>query len=137
MLASKLEEKQVNLHNNWKMSKKKTVIKRNKIKKRIRKVVFGTKDKPRLTVFRSNKEIYAQLIDDSISKTIVAASSKDKDLKLKTTNKIEVSKIVGDSIGKKAIKAGIKNISFDRNGYLYHGRVKSLAEGAREAGLNF
>ena len=137
MLASKLEEKQVNLHNNWKMSKKKTVIKRNKIKKRIRKVVFGTKDKPRLTVFRSNKEIYAQLIDDSISKTIVAASSKDKDLKLKTTNKIEVSKIFGDSIGKKAIKAGIKNISFDRNGYLYHGRVKSLAEGAREAGLNF
>ena len=137
MLASKLEEKQVNLHNNWKMSKKKTVIKRNKIKKRIRKVVFGTKDKPRLTVFRSNKEIYAQLIDDSVSKTIVAASSKDKDLKLKTTNKIEVSKIVGDSIGKKAIKAGIKNISFDRNGYLYHGRVKSLAEGAREAGLNF
>ena len=116
---------------------KKTVVKRNKIKKRIRKVVFGTKDKPRLTVFRSNKEIYAQLIDDSVSKTIVAASSKDKDLKLKTNNKIEVSKIVGDSIGKKAIKAGIKNISFDRNGYLYHGRVKSLAEGAREAGLNF
>ena len=116
---------------------KKTLIKRNKIKKRIRKVVFGTKDKPRLTVFRSNKEIYAQLIDDSVSKTIVAASSKDKDLKLKTTNKIEVSKIVGDAIGKKAIKVGIKNISFDRNGYLYHGRVKSLAEGAREAGLNF
>ena len=136
MLVSKLEEKQVNLHNNWKMSKK-TIIKRNKIKKRIRKVVFGTNDKPRLTVFRSNKEIYAQLIDDSISKTIVAASSKDKDLKLKTSNKIEVSKIVGDSIGKKAIKAGIKNISFDRNGYLYHGRVKSLADGAREAGLNF
>ena len=116
---------------------KKTVIKRNKIKKRIRKVVFGTKDKPRLTVFRSNKEIYAQLIDDSNSKTIVSASSKDKDLKLKTTNKIEVSKIVGDSIGKKAIKAGIKKVSFDRNGYLYHGRVKSLADGAREAGLNF
>ena len=136
MSVSKLEEKQVNLHNNWKMSKK-TIIKRNKIKKRIRKVVFGTNDKPRLTVFRSNKEIYAQLIDDSISKTIVAASSKDKDLKLKTTNKIEVSKIVGDSIGKKAIKAGIKNISFDRNGYLYHGRIKSLADGAREAGLNF
>ena len=67
---------------------KKTLIKRNKIKKRIRKVVFGTKDKPRLTVFRSNKEIYAQLIDDSVSKTIVAASSKDKDLKLKTNNKI-------------------------------------------------
>ena len=116
---------------------KKTKLKRNKIKKRIRKIVFGTKDQPRLTVFRSNKEIYAQVIDDSSSKTIVSASSKDKDLKLKTSNKTEVSKIVGDSIGKKAIKAGIKKVSFDRNGYLYHGRVKSLAEGAREAGLNF
>ena len=136
MLANKLEEKQVNLHNYWKMSKK-TTLKRNKIKKRIRKIVFGTKDQPRLTVFRSNKEIYAQIIDDSSSKTIASASSKDKDLKLKTSNKTEVSKIVGDSIGKKAIKAGIKKVSFDRNGYLYHGRVKSLADGAREAGLNF
>jgi len=136
MLANKLEEKQVNLHNFWKMSKK-TTLKRNKIKKRIRKIVFGTKDQPRLTVFRSNKEIYAQIIDDSSSKTIASASSKDKDLKLKTSNKTEVSKIVGDSIGKKAIKAGIKKVSFDRNGYLYHGRVKSLADGAREAGLNF
>ena len=86
----------------------KTALKRIKIKKRIRKVVFGSSTKPRLTVYRSNKEIYAQLIDDTNSKTIVAASSKDKDLKIKTTNKIEVSKIVGDSIGKKAIKAGIK-----------------------------
>ena len=116
---------------------KKTILKRVKIKKRIRKVVFGTNDKPRLTVFRSNKEIYAQIIDDTSSKTIVASSSKDKDLKLKTTNKIEVSKIVGDSIAKKALKAGVKNVSFDRNGYLYHGRVKSLADGAREGGLNF
>ena len=115
----------------------KTALKRIKIKKRIRKVVYGSSTKPRLTVYRSNKEIYAQLIDDTNSKTIVAASSKDKDLKLKTTNKIEVSKIVGDSIGKKAIKAGIKEVSFDRNGYLYHGRVKSLAEGAREGGLKF
>ena len=115
----------------------KTALKRIKIKKRIRKVVYGSSSKPRLTVYRSNKEIYAQLIDDTNSKTIVAASSKDKDLKIKTTNKIEVSKIVGDSIGKKAVKAGIKEVSFDRNGYLYHGRVKSLAEGARAAGLNF
>ena len=136
MLANKLEEKQVNLHNYWKMSKK-NKLKRNKIKKRIRKIVFGTKDQPRLTVFRSNKEIYAQIIDDSSSKTIASASSKDKDLKLKTSNKTEVSKIVGDSIGKKAIKAGIKKVSFDRNGYLYHGRVKALAEGAREGGLKF
>ncbi len=116
---------------------KKTILKRVKIKKRIRKVVFGTNDKPRLTVFRSNKEIYAQIIDDTSSKTIVASSSRDKDLKLKTADKIEVSKIVGDSIAKKALKAGVKNVSFDRNGYLYHGRVKSLADGAREAGLNF
>ena len=116
---------------------KKTTLKRNKIKKRIRKVVFGSKDKPRLSVFRSNKQIYAQIIDDVNSSTIVAASSVDKDLKLKTTNKIEISKIVGDSIAKKAIKAGVKKVSFDRNGYLYHGRVKSLADGAREAGLNF
>ena len=136
MLVNKFEEKQVNLHNKTKMTKK-TTLKRNKIKKRIRKIVFGTKDKPRLTVFRSNKEIYAQIIDDVSANTIVAASSTDKDLKLKTTNKTEISKIVGDSIGKKALKAGIKKISFDRNGYLYHGRVKSLAEGAREAGLNF
>jgi len=136
MLANKLEEKQVNLHNFWKMSKK-TTLKRNKIKKRIRKIVFGTKDQPRLTVFRSNKEIYAQIINDVDKKTLVASSSKDKELKIKTTNKIEISKIVGNSIGQKAIKAGIKSVSFDRNGYLYHGRVKSLAEGAREAGLKF
>ena len=112
-------------------------FKRKKIKKRIRKVVFGSANKPRLSVYRSNKEIYAQIIDDNSSATLVSASSKDKDLKLKTTNKIEVSKIVGKSIGEKAVKAGITTISFDRNGYLYHGRVKSLAEGAREAGLKF
>lgn len=110
---------------------------RTRIKNRIRKIVSGTEAQPRLSVFRSNKEIYAQIIDDVTANTIVSASSTDKDLKLKTTNKTEISKIVGDSIGKKALKAGIKKISFDRNGYLYHGRVKSLAEGAREAGLNF
>ena len=90
-----------------------------------------------LSVYRSNKEIYAQIINDVDKKTLVAASSKDKELKIETTNKIEISKIVGNSIGQKAIKAGIKSVSFDRNGYLYHGRVKSLAEGAREAGLKF
>ena len=88
-------------------------------------------------MYRSNKEIYAQIINDVDKKTLVAASSKDKELKIETTNKIEISKIVGNSIGQKAIKAGIKSVSFDRNGYLYHGRVKSLAEGAREAGLKF
>ena len=110
--------------------------KRNKIKKRIRKVVFGTPERPRLTVFRSNKAIYAQIINDREEKTLVSASSIDKDIKLSSNNKTEVAKQVGVSIGNKALKAGIKVVSFDRNGYLYHGRVKSLADGAREAGLN-
>ena len=112
-------------------------IKRNKIKKRIRKVVFGTSEKPRMTVFRSNKAIYAQLINDKDEKTLLSASSFDKDIKLESNNKTEIAKQVGISIGTKAVKAGIKSVSFDRNGYLYHGRVKSLADGAREAGLNF
>ena len=110
--------------------------KRNKIKKRIRKVVFGTSERPRMTVFRSNKAIYAQIINDKEEKTLVSASSTDKDLKLNSNNKSEIAKQVGVLIGNKAIKAGIKSVSFDRNGYLYHGRVKSLADGAREAGLN-
>ena len=110
--------------------------KRNKIKKRIRKVVFGTPERPRMTVFRSNKAIYAQIINDKEEKTLVSASSIDKDLKLSSNNKTEVAKQVGVSIANKALKAGIKAVSFDRNGYLYHGRVKSLADGAREAGLN-
>ena len=112
-------------------------IKRNKIKKRIRKVVFGTSEKPRMTVFRSNKAIYTQLINDKEEKTLLSASSFDKDIKLESNNKTEIAKQVGISIGTKAVKAGIKSVSFDRNGYLYHGRVKSLADGAREAGLNF
>ena len=112
-------------------------IKRNKIKKRIRKVVFGTSEKPRMTVFRSNKAIYAQLINDKDEKTLLSASSFDKDIKSASNSKTEIAKQVGISIGTKAVKAGIKSVSFDRNGYLYHGRVKSLADGAREAGLNF
>ena len=112
-------------------------IKRNKIKKRIRKVVFGTSEKPRMTVFRSNKAIYAQVIDDKDEKTLVSASSYDKDIKLASNNKTEVAKQVGVSIGTKAVKAGIKSVSFDRNGYLYHGRVKALADSARESGLKF
>ena len=110
--------------------------KRNKIKKRIRKVVFGTSERPRMTVFRSNKAIYVQIINDKEEKTIVSASSADKDLKLTSNNKTEIAKQVGVLVGNKAIKAGIKSVSFDRNGYLYQGRVKSLADGAREAGLN-
>ena len=115
----------------------KSDAKRSKIKKRIRRIVFGSQERPRLSVFRSNKEIYAQVINDVDQKTLVAASSKDKDLKIETTDKIEISKLVGMSVGKKALEAGNKSVSFDRNGYIYHGRIKSLAEGAREAGLKF
>jgi large subunit ribosomal protein L18 len=109
---------------------------RNKIKKRIRKDITGTQSRPRLAVFRSNKEIYAQIVDDVEGKTLVAASSRDKDV---TTdgNKIEKAALVGKTLAERALKAGIDTISFDRGGYLYHGRVKSLADGAREAGLKF
>jgi len=109
---------------------------RIRIKRRIRKIVTGTAVQPRLAVFRSNKEIYAQVIDDVTGNTISAASSRDKDIDSKGT-KIEVAVLVGKSVAEKAIKAGVKTIAFDRGGYLYHGRVKSLAEGAREAGLKF
>ena len=110
---------------------------RDRIKKRIRKVVKGTTSSPRLSVFRSNSEIYAQIIDDLTGNTIVTASSRDKDLKDAKGNKSEVSKLVGKSIADKAKAKGIETIVFDRGGYLYHGRVKSLAEGAREGGLKF
>ena len=110
---------------------------RIRIKNRIRKVVSGTETRPRLSVFRSNKEIYAQIVDDVNGKTISAASSRDKDISSAKGNKSEVATLVGKSVAEKAIKAGVSTISFDRGGYLYHGRVKSLAEGAREAGLKF
>ena len=109
---------------------------RQRIKFRIKKIVSGTAQKPRLVVFRSNSEIYAQVIDDTKGVTLVAASSRDKDLKA-TGTKTEKAKQVGQAIAKKALAAGIESISFDRGGYLYHGRVKSLAEGAREGGLKF
>ena len=110
---------------------------RQRIKSRIRKTVTGTIAQPRLAVYRSNKEIYAQLINDVTGETIAAASSRDKDLSTTKGTKTEVATLVGKSIGEKALKAGVSNITFDRGGYLYHGRVKSLAEGAREAGLKF
>jgi len=109
---------------------------RRRIKHRIRKIVSGTNTKPRLSVFRSNKEINAQLIDDLTGTTLVSVSSRDKGLKAKGT-KSEVATAVGKSLAEKASKAGIEAVAFDRNGYLYHGRVKALAEGAREAGLKF
>ncbi|WP_103070992.1 50S ribosomal protein L18 [Aquimarina sediminis] len=110
---------------------------RLKIRKRIRGSVNGTEQRPRLSVFRSNKEIYAQIIDDVTGKTIGAASSRDKDIASATGNKIEKANLVGKALAEKAKKAGIEAVSFDRGGYLYHGRVKSLADGAREAGLKF
>lgn len=110
---------------------------RIRIKNRIRKVVSGTESRPRLTVFRSNKEIYAQVVNDVTGVTIAAASSRDKDIAKSKGNKTEVAALVGKTVAEKAIKAGVETISFDRGGYLYHGRVKSLADGAREAGLKF
>ena len=112
-------------------------LRRVRIKKSIRKKITGTASKPRLSVYRSNKEIYAQLINDVTGETIAAASSRDKDLITAKGTKTEVATLVGKSIGEKALKVGVSNITFDRGGYLYHGRVKSLAEGAREAGLKF
>lgn len=109
---------------------------RLRIKRRIRKIVKGTTTHPRLSVFRSNKEIYAQIINDETGATLVAASSVAKDVKAKG-NKTEVASAVGKVIAEKAVKAGIENVAFDRNGYLYHGRVKALAEAAREGGLKF
>jgi large subunit ribosomal protein L18 len=108
---------------------------RQRIQFRIRKTVSGTAAQPRLSVYRSNKEIYAQIIDDVNGVTLVAASSRDKGVTGGT--KIETANAVGKLIAEKALKAGVSTISFDRGGNLYHGRVKSLAEGAREAGLKF
>lgn len=109
---------------------------RLRIRRRIRKISSGTEARPRLSVFRSNKEIYAQVIDDVNGKTLAAASSRDKGIEAKGT-KIEVANAVGKTIAEKAKAAGIETVAFDRGGNLYHGRVKSLAEGAREAGLKF
>ncbi len=112
-------------------------FRRSRIKQRIRKVVNGDAQSPRLSVFRSNKGIYVQLIDDVSGKTLVAVSSADKAISESKVNKIEQAKLVGKAIAEKASAAGITSVRFDRNGYLYHGRIKSLAEGAREAGLKF
>ena len=109
---------------------------RQRIQYRIRKTVTGTAARPRLSVFRSNKEIYAQLIDDVNGVTLLATSSKDKGVTAKGT-KVEVAAEVGKLVAEKALKAGIDTVTFDRGGYLYHGRIKSLAEGARAAGLKF
>ena len=103
---------------------------------RVRAKISGTAERPRLCVFRSNKNIAVQVIDDVAGNTLVAASTLDKEIKTKASN-IEAAKEVGDLIAKRAIKAGIKNVVFDRGGYIYHGKIKALAEAAREAGLEF
>lgn len=113
------------------------LVQRQKIRYRIRKKVVGTVSKPRLSVFRSNADIYAQLIDDDNAVTIAATSSRDKDIAAQKVTKIEKSKLVGAAIARKAIELGLTNVVFDRGGNLYHGRVKSVADGAREAGLQF
>ena len=108
-----------------------------RIRRRIRKVSSGTAERPRLSVFRSNTGIYAQVIDDIKGTTLLAASSRDKEMASAKGNKSEMAKLVGKAIAEKCKKAGIEKVAFDRGGNLYHGRVKSLAEGAREAGLKF
>lgn len=110
---------------------------RTKIKLKLRKRIKGTVEAPRLSVFRSNSEIYAQLIDDKGGKTMFAVGSVDKAISAAKVNKSEKAKLVGKLIAEKALAGGISTVVFDRNGFLYHGRVKSLAEGAREGGLNF
>jgi large subunit ribosomal protein L18 len=110
---------------------------RQKIRYTIRRKIAGTAQKPRLSVFRSNTDIYAQLIDDDNGFTLAAASSKDKDIKAQAGTKTEKSKLVGQAIARKAKELGIEKVVFDRGGNLYHGRVKAIADGAREGGLVF
>ncbi len=112
-------------------------LRRNSIRERIRKTIKGTAERPRLSVYRSNKQIYAQLIDDLAGITLASVSSASKDLSEAKGGKVDVSREVGKAIAVKAQQNGIKAVVFDRGGYLYHGRIKALAEGAREAGLQF
>jgi len=113
------------------------VVSRQKIRYRIRKKIAGTTQKPRLSVFRSNTEIYVQLIDDVKNETLAAASSLDKEILAQKVNKSEKGKLVGSAIAKKATALGLSDVVFDRGGYLYHGRIKAVADGAREGGLKF
>ncbi len=110
---------------------------RERIKKRIRKIISGTPERPRLSVFRSNKQISVQLIDDVAGKTLLSATSECKEITAIAGNKTEKANMVGKLIAEKAISAGITEVVFDRGGYLYHGRVKKLADAAREGGLKF
>lgn len=115
------------------------IERRERIKMRIRKIVSGTSERPRMTVFRSNKQIYVQFIDDLAGVTLATASSLDKEVAAEAAgkNKTEVAALVGKLAAARAIEKGINTVAFDRNGYLYHGRVKMLADAAREGGLKF
>ena len=113
------------------------VVRRQKLRWRVRNKVKGTAQKPRLSVFRSNKDIYAQLIDDATGTTLASANSRQKDLAAIKGTKVEISSGVGKALAQKAKDLGIETCVFDRGGYLYHGRVKALAEGVREGGLKF
>ncbi len=108
---------------------------RQRIKYRIRKRLSGSGERPRMTVYRSNKQIYVQLVDDVSGQTLASASSKEKEIASQKVNKIDQAKLVGKRIAEKAKEKGIKSVVFDRNGYLYHGRIKTLADAARESGL--
>ncbi len=119
------------------MAQDQKVIRRQKLRWRIRARVSGTAQKPRLSVYRSNSDIYAQLIDDATGTTIAAASSREKEIAAIAGNKVEKSVVVGKSIAQKALALGVSACVFDRGGYLYHGRVKAVADGAREGGLKF
>jgi large subunit ribosomal protein L18 len=120
------------------MNPKVKSLRRQNIRYRIRRRIGeGTTQKPRLSIFRSNNEIYVQLIDDSKGQTLASASSRDKDIVAQKGTKKEKSKLVGSAIARKAAELGLKDVTFDRGGYLYHGRVKAVADGAREGGLQF
>ena len=118
-------------------------IKRNELRKnrhkRVRQKVYGTPERPRLNVYRSNNHIYAQIIDDTVGQTLVSASTMDQELKekLSSVHNKEAAKLVGELVGKRALDKDINEVVFDRGGYIYHGKIKELAEGARESGLKF
>jgi large subunit ribosomal protein L18 len=116
------------------MSKSEARIRRHK---RLRNKISGTTERPRLAVFRSEKNIYAQIIDDSVGNTLVSASSLDKEFELKAGSNKEAARKVGELVAKRALEKGIDNVVFDRGGFIYHGRIQELAEGAREVGLKF
>lgn len=122
---------------NKKMALDQKVVRRQKLRWRIRRRIKGTAQKPRLSVFRSNKDIYVQLIDDTNGTTLASANSRQKDIAAQSGTKIEKSIAVGKALAAAAKEVGIETCVFDRGGYLYHGRVKAVADGAREGGLNF